>query len=104
MKKLYKLTDSEKKKIKSDVRNESREKYEILRMEKRRLNKYTTGIKCNECEEFFKALNMSEEDIKDMVHDCSRHRVFDKKEANERRNRTPPGYWDLDFITDEDVK
>ncbi|KAL3315425.1 DNA endonuclease rbbp8 [Cichlidogyrus casuarinus] len=50
------------------------------------------GITCNECYEFYKDEDLTEEEIQKKVQQCSKHRVHHKAPPS-----TPDGFWDLDL-------
>lgn len=59
--------------------------------------KQINAHKCYECYNYYKALNLTEEEIDKRMQNCSRHR------ANVAPTKEPDNFWDLDFPSDEEI-
>lgn len=50
------------------------------------------GVQCWECQQYYKYLGLTDEEIKKRKNECSRHR-----HKYGQRDDTPEGFWDCDF-------
>src|SRR5277367_1472886 len=58
---------------------------------KKHLRKKLNGYTCIMCEKYYKTKNLNEEDYKNLLNKCSKHR------AKWSPYKTPPHFWDTDF-------
>lgn len=53
--------------------------------------KQLNGYSCSECAQYYSSFNLTEEELKKKLKDCSRHRDYHSPP------KTPEHYWDTDF-------
>lgn len=53
---------------------------------------------CLECYNYYKILNLTDEEIGKRMQNCSRHR------SNVAPSKEPDNFWDLDFPSDEQIE
>uniref|UniRef100_T1JFB5 DNA endonuclease activator Ctp1 C-terminal domain-containing protein n=1 Tax=Strigamia maritima TaxID=126957 RepID=T1JFB5_STRMM len=56
------------------------------------------GFGCHQCKEYYGNLNLTEEELKKRMNNCSRHR------DNHVPSNTPEHFWDVDFPTTQESK
>lgn len=68
------------------------------KVRKKAERKQINAHKCYECYNYYKTLNLSEEEIEKRMQSCSRHR------SNIPPSKEPDNFWDLDFPTEEEME
>lgn len=53
---------------------------------------------CYECYNYYKKLNLTDEEIEQKMQNCSRHRAIVAP------TKEPDHFWDLDFPSEEEIK
>ncbi|GBN25922.1 DNA endonuclease RBBP8 [Araneus ventricosus] len=79
-------------------REEPNYKYKEETVRKKSERKQLTGFECKECEKYFADLGLSEEEKRERLNKCSRHRAKFPPPA------TPEHFWELDFPDTQECK
>ncbi|XP_055935186.1 uncharacterized protein LOC129965378 [Argiope bruennichi] len=79
-------------------REEPNYKYKEETVRKKSERKQLTGFECKECEKYFSDLGLSEEEKRERLNKCSRHRAKFPPPA------TPEHFWELDFPDTQECK
>lgn len=62
--------------------------------------KQMVAYDCEDCFKYYASLGLSEEEIRQKMNKCSRHR----NQLEAEKEKAPDSYWDLDFPTTPEIK